>query len=93
MDNQHKKIKGYRDLSQVEIDLMNAAKTLEAQCLDLHTKILTHLAHQEAGSDEERQVVIASEANRWLNIGKTDVQKGLMAYVRAIAKPGGTGTI
>lgn len=26
MDNQHKKIKGYRDLSQEEIDLMNRIK-------------------------------------------------------------------
>ncbi len=26
MDNQHKKIKGYRDLSQQEIDLMNRIK-------------------------------------------------------------------
>lgn len=26
MDNQHKKIKGYRDLSQAEIDLMNRIK-------------------------------------------------------------------
>lgn len=27
MDNQHKHIKGYRDLSQAEIDAMNAIKT------------------------------------------------------------------
>ncbi|EJL6764592.1 TPA: hypothetical protein NIK62_000154 [Vibrio cholerae] len=26
MDNQHRKIKGYRDLSQKEIDLMNRIK-------------------------------------------------------------------
>ena len=26
MDNQHKQIKGYRDLSQIEIDLMNRIK-------------------------------------------------------------------
>ena len=26
MDNQHKKIKGYRDLSEAEIDLMNRIK-------------------------------------------------------------------
>ena len=26
MDNQHKKISGYRDLSQAEIDAMNAVK-------------------------------------------------------------------
>ncbi len=31
MDNQHKKITGYRDLTQGEIDAMNAVKHLEAQ--------------------------------------------------------------
>lgn len=31
MDNQHKKITGYRDLSQAEIDAMNGVKDLEAQ--------------------------------------------------------------
>ena len=30
MENQHKKITGYRDLSQAEIDLMNEVKDLEA---------------------------------------------------------------
>jgi len=28
MENQHRQIKGYRDLSQVEIDLMNEIKTM-----------------------------------------------------------------
>lgn len=28
MDNQHKQIKGYRDLSQTEIDMMNDGKRL-----------------------------------------------------------------
>ena len=30
MDNQHQKIKGYRDLSQEEIDLMNEIKATQA---------------------------------------------------------------
>lgn len=32
MDNQHQKIKGYRDLSQEEIDLMNEGKDLAEKC-------------------------------------------------------------
>ena len=32
MDNQHQKIKGYRDLSQEEIDLMNEGKALAELC-------------------------------------------------------------
>ena len=31
MDNQHKKIKGYRDLSQEEIDMMNEIKIKGAE--------------------------------------------------------------
>lgn len=32
MDNQHKHIKGYRDLSQEEINLINEGKALAEQC-------------------------------------------------------------
>lgn len=39
MDNQHKKISGYRDLSQEEIDLMNEAKELEKQAGRLFRKL------------------------------------------------------
>lgn len=35
MDNQHKKIKGYRDLSQQEINQMNTAKDLERAVMAL----------------------------------------------------------
>jgi len=39
VDNQHKKIKGYRDLTEGEIALMNEVKELAAQCGDLIEKI------------------------------------------------------
>lgn len=87
MDNQHRKIKGYRDLSQEEVDLMNEAKTLEARCLDLRTKVLMRIADQEAGDDEERLRVARAEANRWAATAKTDIERGFMALVRAIAQP------
>jgi flagellar biosynthesis regulator FlaF len=35
MDNQHKKISGYRDLSQAEIDLMNAVKAKAEEVREL----------------------------------------------------------
>ena len=35
MDNQHKKIKGYRDLSAEEIELMNRMKTHGAKTAEL----------------------------------------------------------
>lgn len=35
MDNQHRQIKGYRDLSQVEIDAMNKIKEMGIQINDM----------------------------------------------------------
>ena len=71
MDNQHQKIKGYRDLTQEEIDLMNEAKALSEQVGALTEKI-----KGTSGIDP-----------RWLSIGVTDLQKGFMAVIRSIAKP------
>lgn len=71
MDNQHKLIRGYRELSQEEIDLMNKVKATGEQLGDL--------------IDELRSLV--STDKRWLEIGKTDLQTGIMALVRSIAKP------
>lgn len=39
MDNQHKKITGYRDLSQSEIDGMNSIKALETDAGELFKQI------------------------------------------------------
>ncbi|SOK58725.1 Phage protein [Yersinia phage fHe-Yen9-04] len=71
MDNQHKKIKGYRDLSQKEIDAMNEIKQLAATVEELIEKL--------EGTD--------SIDKRWLAIAKTDLQKGFMSAVRSVAKP------
>lgn len=71
MDNQHRKISGYRELSEEEIALMNEAKELAEKCSELTDKIL-----QTPNID-----------GRWLSIGKTDLQKGFMGVVRSIARP------
>ena len=71
MDNQHKKITGYRDLTQQEIDTMNQIKALGEELGDLITKISA----------------MNSIDLSWLSIGKTDLQKGLMAITRAVARP------
>ncbi len=71
MENQHKKITGYRDLSQAEIDDMNRSK---------------ELAHQ-VGVFIDALDFIDNTDKRWLAIAKTDLQKGFMALVRSIAKP------
>ena len=71
MENQHRKIKGYRDLTQEEIDLMNEVKVKGAELGELIEKL-----ENMPGIDK-----------RWLEIGKTDIQQGLMAVTRAITKP------
>lgn len=77
MDNQHKKIKGYRELSQTEIDLMNESKTLAAQVGGFIDKL--------ENTNVERGAVVADVG--WLMTAKTDLQKGFMALTRSIAKP------
>ena len=71
MDNQHKQIKGYRDLSQEEVDLMNEAKSLAVQVGDLVAKIQANPLIDK----------------RWASIGQTDLQKGFMSLIRAVAQP------
>ena len=71
MDNQHKKITGYRDLSQEEIDAMNKSKELASQVGDFIQEL------EKNGYVDKR----------WLAIAKTDLQKAFMALTRSIAKP------
>ena len=72
MDNQHRKIKGYRELSLEEIDLMNEIKSKGAELGDLVAKL------RNAGTTLDQ---------RWVSIGATDFQTGLMALTRAVAQP------
>lgn len=116
MENQHRHIKGYRELSQTEIDLMNRIKAKGAELLALHAELVgvlseeaEHLKQAAAESIKGREVggcpatihtgdtpeciecrrFQASEPLRWAAIGKTDVQTGIMALVRAVAQPAG----
>lgn len=77
MENQHQKIKGYRDLSQEEIDLMNEIKAKGAELSVLLTKVNLYAVPAFQGSDPQR----------WLAIAKTDFQTGIMALTRAVAQP------
>lgn len=79
MDNQHKHIKGYRDLSKEEIELMNEAKVLAMRVGELCEKL-------KSLAPPNTQSSIGIDG-RWLAIGTTDLQKGFMAVIRAIARP------
>lgn len=82
MDNQHRKIKGYRELSQEEIDLMNEIKEQGAALEDLVERL-----DKAQFANSSGQVSPSTEALRWVRIGKTLLQLGTMALTRAVAKP------
>lgn len=71
MENQHQHIKGYRDLTEQEIALMNDAKN-KAEDIGKLIEVL----RDTPGID-----------GRWLSIAQTDLQKGFMSLVRSIARP------
>jgi len=71
VENQHRQIKGYRELSQEEIDLMNTIKTKGVELGELVAKL-----RATGGLDQ-----------RWVSIGATDMQTGLMALTRGVAQP------
>lgn len=71
MENQHRQIKGYRDLSQSEIDLMNEGKELAESCKEFLSKV---------NSLEETD-------KRCSALAQTNLQQGFMWAIRAIARP------
>ena len=100
MDNQHRKIEGYRELSQEEIDLMNRIKAKGAELLELQAELMDKLSQQKQEKEQAANALSensvwgreyrrfqAAEPLRWASIGKTDIQTGIMALVRAVAQP------
>lgn len=92
MDNQHRKIKGYRELNQKELDLMNEIKTKGQELEDLCRRVREHVDAQfnaavKVESDAEVDRLGDAEPHRWSSIGRTDFQTGLMALTRAVAQP------
>ncbi len=71
MENQHRKITGYRELTQQEIDLMNEIKD--------HGIVIASLVEKVQG--------IPGADLRWASIAKTHLQEGFMALTRSVAKP------
>ena len=98
MENQHRKITGYRELSQQEVDLMNRIKAKGAEMLSLCAELQKNLSEaldekhlastaQESDATAELRRFVDAEPHRWAAIGKTDIQTGIMALVRAVAQP------
>ena len=93
MKDQHEKIKGYRDLSQAEIDLMNQVKEKAIELEKLIDEVGSHIncqiieaANADDGKMEEDRLD-AAQPRRWASIARTHYQEGTMALIRSIAQP------
>lgn len=71
MDNQHRKIKGYRELTAADIEKMNVVKNAGAGLGEL-----IDVCRKDGELDQ-----------RWVSIAATHFQEGLMALTRSVAKP------
>lgn len=71
MDNQHKQITGYRDLSQAEITAMNVIKEKGEELRALIDEL----------------TCMDSVDKRWVYLAESQLQQGIMALVRAVAQP------
>ena len=85
MKDQHKHIKGYRDLSPEEVALINEVKLEGARTGELIDRIPDRLRIQcrEPGADLGR----LNEALRAASLAKTNIQQGFMWLIRGVAQP------
>ena len=65
------KISGYRELNEGEIALINEVKAKGAELGELVARLRADPTFDQ----------------RWVSIGATDLQTGVMALVRAVARP------
>lgn len=93
MENQHRKITGYRELSQEEIDLMNEIKALGPQIEAVLVKVQHHIKEQEIATAqssaplEDFTRIADATPGRFAALAKTEFQTGLMYLTRAVAQP------
>ena len=102
MDNQHRKISGYRELSEQEIKLMNEIKALGPMIETVVEKVKAHVAKQQLAAmngsqspDNDIMKTAQAEAERindatperFAALAKTEFQTGLMYLTRAVAQP------
>lgn len=102
MKDQHTKITGYRDLSQHEINIMNAIKELGTDLERIIAVVGEHLdmqrvdainigaatAEQIVARDHELARIKRADPVHWLRLATDDLQTGLMRLTRAVAQPG-----
>lgn len=89
MENQHRQIKGYRELGEQEIALMNEIKEQGQKLGELVVKLRKHgdiSRPSELKDSKDVQSPLLLD-QRWISIGTTHLQEGLMALARGVAQP------
>lgn len=102
MENQHRKIHGYRELSAEEIALMNEIKSLGPVIETVLNKVQDHISRQQQAfmrdaqspdanvmeaAQLEAQRINDATPSRFAALAKSDLQTGLMYLTRAVAQP------
>lgn len=90
MENQHRKISGYRELTQEEIDLMNEIKALGPQIEIVVNKVRDHIRNQRDNAQPdsiEDERLDAATPEHFHELSKFTLQTGLMYLTRAVAQP------
>ena len=71
MENQHRHIKGYRELSPEEVALMNEVKAKGEELGDIIAKLRA----------------LTSNDVVWIDVGELQLKQGIMSLVRSVAQP------
>ena len=95
MRDQYKKITGYRDLTQEEIDMMNEVKELGASmkliiqkvCDFNDAQLVTLHPNGDITGNEIAEAIINSDSDEWIVKATMELKTGLMSLTRAVAKP------
>lgn len=96
MDNQHRRISGYRELNEAEIKLMNEIKALGPIVETVLLKVQDHINRQQivsmnmgdtAEAKAEQDRLNDATPSRFVALAKTDFQTALMYLTRGVAQP------
>ena len=82
-------IKGYRQLDQDELDLINQIKEHAEQTRELVHRVSLFVTDQESAPLPQGHAPHSTITSpmRWVHVAQTDLQQGYMALTRAVAQP------
>lgn len=95
MENQHRKISGYRELTQEEIDLMNEIKAKGRELVELQRRVFDmpfeyNLEDKETVArlgDVDSLESMQNQRAMWAYQAGINIETGVMQLVRSVALP------